>query len=156
MRHTRIQAIIFFGILALISFFPLFMQNQFLPTQLANLTRLSPVETLALYLAQQLQQPLTIVYPAVLSVITLLITLTAYDLGAEWRSEKVGYSLSIASLLGLMGLYWLLDTAYHWSIIGLFALACVTYLIRLWRHQKTLDFFGMLITLLIITLTLLQ
>ncbi len=99
------------------------------------------------YLSQQLGQGLHHVQLAVGGVLGFVCVLLAFDLGAEIRDKRLGWTMALAMLFGL-GLFTAFMDSHYTSLLGLvFALAFITYALRYLDHGNLMDAAGAGLTL---------
>jgi hypothetical protein len=91
------------------------------------------------YLSQQLGQGLHTVQVAVGGVLSVLLVWLAYDFGSEVQGKPLGRAMAVAMLLGT-GLFTAFMDSHLTTLLGLvFALACLTYIVRYLRHHLLAD-----------------
>lgn len=156
--------LIFFGVVALICMMPLFVLALPLGENAASdalitlairqdggFTDLGPFypqiggfappafHALAAYLSQQLHQQIPTIHMALGALLAFLCVWTVFDLGAEIKDKRLGYTMVI-SLLGSFGMLGLLWQSYYSQLMGiLFAFAFITYALRYYRQHKWAD-----------------
>lgn len=94
---------------------------------------------LTAYLSQQLDQGLHHVQMAVGAILSLLLVLLAFDLGAELRDKRLGRAMALVMLAGT-GLFTAYMDSHFTSLLGLaFALAFVIFVLRYQRDGLPAD-----------------
>ncbi|MGJ3239715.1 MAG: hypothetical protein ACFE0Q_13475 [Anaerolineae bacterium] len=152
---------LFFALLAALSvglaFFPLSDNDQTALTLINSITSdeqltFPNIETLSIgshvltaYLSQQLNQDVTLVYRAVLSVLSFLLALLAHDFSMIYTGRYGGRIIATGTILAVMigtwiGLITLILTAL------LFGITSVVFLIRARRYRRWQDVLALFIT----------
>jgi hypothetical protein len=91
------------------------------------------------YLSQQLGQGLHTVQVAVGGVLSLLLVWLAYDFGSEVKGKPLGRAMAVAMLVGT-GLFSAFMDSHLTTLLGMvFALACLTYIVRYLRDHLIVD-----------------
>ncbi len=91
------------------------------------------------YLSQQLGAGLHTVQVAVGSVLSLMLVWLAYDFGSEVKGKPMGRAMAVAMLLGT-GLFTAFMDSHLTTLLGMvFALACLTYIVRYLRDHLLAD-----------------
>lgn len=105
---------------------------------------------LSAYLSQQLKQDMAIVYPAVISVLMMLLVLSAYDAGAELRDTVTGRLFATGALILLMTGYFLVPGFASGLMNLLFSLACLIFALRTIQYRQPRDIVAMVFLFLTI------